>query len=129
MIIKKNTVNTCVFSLSEKTTLDPVYYLFEVTNAQDKSVVLFLASDISTNKASYNEFLIEETVTQDLTNGKIYLPLLGSYTYKVYEQSSSTNLLVADTGAEVENGKIDLIQDAEERQSFTDTRTIKVFNG
>lgn len=129
MIIKKNTVNTCVFSLSEKTTLDPVYYLFEITSVQDGSVVVFLATDISPNKASYNEFLIEETESVDLTDGKINLPLIGTYTYKVFEQSSSTNLVVADSGAEVENGKIDLIQDATERESFTDTRTIKVFNG
>jgi len=129
MIIKKNTVNTCIFSLSEKTTLTPVYYLFEFTCVQDGSITLFLATDISTNKPSYNEFLIEETTSVDLLNSKINLPLIGSYTYKVYEQSSSTNLVVANSAAEVENGKIDVIEDAETVQSFTDNRTIKVFNG
>ena len=129
MIIKKNTVNTCIFSLSEKTTLTPVYYLFEFTCVQDGSITLFLATDISTNKPSYNEFLIEETTSVDLLNSKINLPLIGSYTYKVYEQSSSTNLVVANSGSEVDNGKIDLIEDPDVTPSFTDNRTIKVFNG
>lgn len=128
MIIKKNTINTCIFSLSEKTTLTPVYYLFELTCFQDDTITLFTATDISTNKPSYNEFLIEETESIDLLNGKINLPLIGSYTFRVFEQSSNTNLIVANSGSEVDNGKIDLIQDTEAVPSFTDTRIIKVFN-
>ncbi len=129
MIIKKNTINTCIFSLSEKTTLTPVYYLFELTCVQDGTITLFTATDISNNKFSYNEFLIEETESVDLLNGKINLPLIGSYTFRVFEQSSGTNLIVANSGSEVDNGKIDLIEDTEVTPSFTDNRTIKVFNG
>lgn len=129
MIIKKNTVNTCIFYLSEKTTLTPVYYLFEFTCVQDNSKTVFLASDISINKPSYNEFLIEETQSEDLTNGKIYLALSGSYTFRVFEQSSSSNLILSNSGNEVAIGKIDVIKDNDTKQSFTDNRIIKVFNG
>ena len=128
MKIKKNPINIFFFSLSENTTLTPVYYLFELTCVQDDTITLFTATDISTNKPSYNEFLIEETESIDLLNGKINLPLIGSYTFRVFEQSSNTNLIVANSGSEVDNGKIDLIQDVEVVPSFTDTRTIKVFN-
>lgn len=128
MIIQKNTVNTCVFSLAEKTTLDPVYYLFAFTNTQDDTVLTFTCTDISVNKLRYNEFEIEETANEDRLTGKITLDLLGSYTYEIYEQSSSTNLDLASTGSLVEIGRIDVKGSEVEDETFTETRTIVVFN-
>lgn len=129
MIIKKATINTCVFTLSEKTTLTPVYYLFEFLNSQDNTTKYFLSADISNNKISYNEFLIEETVTENLLLGKVTLTLLGSWTYTIREQASSTNLDPALSGAIVEIGRIDVIEDSIVDTSFSSTSTIKVFNG
>jgi hypothetical protein len=128
MIIQKNTVNTCVFSLAEKTTLTAVYYLFEFTNSQDDTILTFTATDISINKLRYNEFEIEETTNEDRLTGKITLDLLGSYTYKIYEQSSATNLEVANAGGLVEIGRIDVKGTVAEDETFTETRTIAVFN-
>ena len=128
MIIQKNTVNTCVFSLAEKTTLTPVYYLFEFTNSQDDTILTFTATDISINKLRYNEFEIEETASEDRLTGKITLDLLGSYTYSIYEQSSATNLVVANAGGLVEIGRIDVKGTVAEDETFTETRTIAVFN-
>lgn len=128
MIIQKNTVNTCVFSLSEKTTLTPVYYLFAFTNSQNDEVLTFTCTDISVNKLRYNEFEIEETHGEDRLIGKITLDLLGSYTYEIYEQSSSTNLDLASTGSLVEIGRIDVKGTEVEDETFTETRTIGVFN-
>lgn len=128
MIIQKNTVNTCVFSLSEKTTLTPVYYLFAFTNTQDETVLTFTCTDISTNKLRYNEFEIEETASEDRLTGKITLDLLGSYTYEIYEQSSATNLDLDSTGGLVEIGRIDVKGTVAEDETFTETRTISVFN-
>jgi hypothetical protein len=128
MIIQKNTVNTCVFSLAEKTTLTPVYYLFEFTNSQDDTILTFTATDISINKLRYNEFEIEETASEDRLTGKITLDLLGSYTYSIYEQSSATNLVVANAGGLVEIGRIDVKGTISEDETFTETRTIAVFN-
>lgn len=56
------------------------------------------------------------------------LMLLGSYTYKIYEQSSATNLEVANTGGLVEIGRIDVKGTVAEDETFTETRTIAVFN-
>lgn len=129
MRIKKGTVNTCIFTLSERTTLDPVYYLFELTNSQDNTLKCFLATDIGVNPLRNNEFQIEETEDEDLSNGKISLELLGSYTYKIYEQSGSTNLDPDLSGAVVETGRVDLFEDVITDASFSSTSTIKVFNG
>lgn len=128
MIIKKNTVNTCVFSLAEKTTLDPVYYLFAFTNTQTDEVLTFTCTDVSVNKLRYNEFNIEETASQDRLTGKITLDLLGEYKYEIYEQSSSTNLDVANATNLVEIGRVDVKGTATEDETFTETRTIGVFN-
>jgi hypothetical protein len=128
MIIQKNTVNTCVFSLAERTTLTPVYYLFAFKNTQDDTVLTFTCTDISVNKLRYNEFEIEETQSEDRLTGKITLDLTGSYTYEIYEQSSSTNLDLASTGNLVEIGKIDVKGAEVEDETFTETRTIGVFN-
>lgn len=128
MIIQKNTVNTCVFSLAERTTLTPVYYLFAFTNTQDDTVLTFTCTDISVNKLRYNEFEIEETQSEDRLTGKITLDLLGSYTYEIYEQSSSTNLDLASTGNLVEIGRIDVKGAEVTDETFTETRTIGVFN-
>lgn len=128
MILKKNTVNTCFFTLSERTTLDPVYYLFELINTADNTIKTFLAEDISTNKLRGNEFEIEETQSENRLTGKITLDLIGDYTYNIYEQSSSTNLDTSLTGNLVETGRVDLIEDVTEDSSFEQTNTIKVFN-
>lgn len=128
MLIQKNTVNTCIFTLAERTTLRPVYYLFEFTNQQDNSTKVFLASDISVNKLRYNEFLIEETQTENLTSGKINLDLLEGWTYKIYEQSSSTNLDLTLTGSLVEIGRVDVKGPEITDETFTSTSTIRVFN-
>jgi len=128
MVINKNTVNNCIFTLAEKTTLTPVYYLFEFINTQDDSILTFTCTDISINKLRYNEFNIEETTNQDRLTGKITLDLLGSYTYNIYEQSSSTNLEVANTGGLVESGRIDVKGTETTDSTFEETRTIGIFN-
>ncbi len=128
MVINKNTVNNCIFTLAEKTTLDPVYYLFEFTNTQDETVLTFTCTDISVNKLRYNEFEIEETTSEDRLTGKITLDLTGEYKYNIYEQSSSTNLLVANTGGLVETGRVDVKGTETTDSTFEETRTIGVFN-
>jgi len=128
MVIQKNTVNNCIFTLAEKTTLTPVYYLFEFINTQDDSILTFTCTDISVNKLRYNEFEIEETSNEDRLTGKITLDLLGSYKYNIYEQSSSTNLLVANSGSLIETGRIDVKGTEQTDETFEETRTIAVFN-
>ena len=107
ILLNRSSTNKSVFTLFEKTTLTPVYYLFEFTDGDTNTSKLFTGVDISTNKPRYNEFVIELTEgVEDLLNSVINLQVNGYYTYKVYEQSSATNLLVANAGAIVELGKV-----------------------
>ena len=92
ILINKNTENVTILTLSEKTTLTDVVYLFEVTHDVTNDVKYFIAPDSSTNKERYNKITITENVTEDLLNGTVYLPNLGSYSYNIYEQTSTTNL-------------------------------------
>lgn len=108
ILIKKNTVNTVILTLSEKTTLDPVFYLFEfIQQGSPGTKKIFLASDISSNKPRYNEFEIEETTSEDLINGKIDV-LTGDWFYNIYEQSSSSNLDPTLAGEIVEFGRVEV---------------------
>ena len=108
ILLNRDSTNKSVFTLFEKTTLSPVYYLFEFIDEDTNTSKLFTGVDISTNKPRYNEFVIELTTNgiEDLLNSVINLQVNGYYTYKVYEQSSPTNLLVANAGAIVELGKV-----------------------
>ncbi len=118
MILERNISNKKVFTLSEKTTLLNVFYLFEITCTQDLSKFYFIGSDLSTNKIRYNEFLLDVSL----------FVLNGSYTYKIYEQASNTNLDVLLTGALIENGRIKVIGETNNISVFESTQTIKVFN-
>ena len=107
ILLNRSSTNKSVFTLFEKTTLSPVYYLFEFTDEDTNTSKLFTGVDISTNKPRYNEFVIELTEgAEDLLNSVINLQVNGYYTYKVYEQSSPTNLDPNLTGAIVELGKV-----------------------
>ena len=107
ILLNRDSTNKSVFTLFEKTTLSPAYYLFEFIDEDTNTSKLFTGVDVSTNKPRYNEFVIELTEgVEDLLNSVINLQVNGYYTYKVYEQSSPTNLLVANAGAIVELGKV-----------------------
>lgn len=92
ILIKKNSVNNTILTLSEKTTLSNVVYLFEVINDQTKDNIYFIAQDISENKERYNEFNITDNITENHLTGIVNFPLKGFSKYNVYEQTSTTNL-------------------------------------
>lgn len=120
ILINRNTANTVILTLSEKTTLTPVYYLFEVINDTTNNVKCFIADDVSVNKLRYNEFLINESATEDLLNGTVSLVQSGYYKYNIYEQSSSTNLDPALATNKIDKGKL--------RVAATE-QTIDVYSG
>ena len=61
ILLNRSSSNNSVFTLYEKTTLSPVYYLFEFIDEDTNTSKLFTGVDISTNKPRYNEFVIELT--------------------------------------------------------------------
>lgn len=93
--IKKGIINSVTVTLSEKTTLTSIYYLFEFTpKGNNIPVYCVVGSDKNTNTLNpkrYNEFDITETSSPDPLNSEIELPV-GESVYKVYEQSNNVNL-------------------------------------
>lgn len=129
ILINKNSVNTCILTLSERTTLTNAKYLFEFINDSTKQTKTFLCADISTNKERCNEFVITENATENLLTGTVSLTI-GDWKYNIYQQTSSTNLIVANSGALVENGKVEVKGTTTNLSEFTgEQTTYKEFNG
>lgn len=95
MILQKATNNTNIaLTLYEKTTLSPVYYLFEFQNDQTKVKYYQIFTDVSvagSARQRANLFNIE-VVNSGSGANKIILGNTGLYHYTIYEQSSSSNL-------------------------------------
>lgn len=130
IIINKNSTNTVVLTLSEKTTLTNAVYLFEVINDQSGEVKCFIAEDISNNKIRFNEFNFIENATEDLLNGTFELGLSGFYAYNVYEQTSTTNLDPLLATNKIKTGKLNVVDSISDitQYSGNQTETI-VYNG
>lgn len=106
-IINKGQNNFLIFTLSEKVTLTNPYYLFSFKHQVLMSSVNFIASDVSGFPTRYNKFLITETTgTVNLTSGVVSLPETGFYEYAIYEQTSSSNLNLANVTGLLEIGMV-----------------------
>ena len=106
-IINKGQNNFLIFTLSEKVTLTNPYYLFTFKHQVLMSSVNFIASDVSGFPTRYNKFLITETTgSVNLTSGVVSLPETGFYEYAIYEQTSSSNLNVANVTGLLEIGMV-----------------------
>lgn len=130
ILINKNSTTRNILTLSEKTTIENAVYLFEVTNTSTNDVKCFIAEDVGTNKERCNEFDFIENSTEDLLNGTFSLELAGQYTYKVYEQTSSTNLDPESAINEIDNGILKVVdtQTTNLQYSGASTQSI-VYNG
>ena len=104
IIINKNTSNTLLLTLTEKATLTSHNFLFNFVSQGSKREYNVICSDISTATTRYNKFILVENLTQNLTGGTINLIDSGWYNYKVYEQSSATNLTPGNAIGIVEEG-------------------------
>jgi len=107
IVINKDTNSTIVLTLTENVTLSSPTFLFRLTSDVTRQSVNFIASDLSSNTCRYNEFLITETDgTEILTSGTVTLDPEGQWTYEVFEQTSTTNLDVAnvDNSTPLETG-------------------------
>jgi len=109
IIINKNSNNTFQLTLTENITLSSPNYLFEFKSDISNESVCFIASDTSAYQERYNEFTVTETSgTNILTSGTITLEPMGLWTYRVFEQTSSTNLnpSLANNTTPLEIGKV-----------------------
>lgn len=128
--INKSTVNTVVLTLTELATLASPKFLFEFKSDQNNSPIYFIAADVSSYKERFNKFLIEETATENLLIGKVLLSLTGFYSYRVFEQLSTTNLnpSLCDNLKPLETGKALVIGTSAVKYEHTYNPTIVVYN-
>jgi hypothetical protein len=96
--------NVVVLTLSEKISIPSPNYLFEFINNQTQIKYYCISTDLSLYPERYNKFnIIVKTTTPSPLVGEIQIPLGDEYTYNVYEQVSSTNLVPTGLNV-VENG-------------------------
>jgi hypothetical protein len=92
LILRKNTANTVIVTVTEATTIDNAKYLFDFLNVTSNTKAYCIATNISNQKQRYDKFIITEKTNPNNLIGEIALEHEGDYYYKIYEQSSSTNL-------------------------------------
>lgn len=110
LLINKNSNNTLVLTLTEKSMLSSPTYLFRFTSDLTRESVLFIASNLSTQTQRFDKFLITETSgTTNLTSGVINLSPTGFWKYEIYEQTSTSNLVVNSSCLLVETGKAKVV--------------------
>ena len=128
-IINKNSNNYLIFTLSEKVTLTNPYYLFSFKHQVEMNPINFIAFDTSLYKERYNKFLITETTgTTTLTSGIVSLAETGFYEYAIYEQTSSSNLDLNQTGNLLEIGMVKVNSDKPIYKEYdNEPKTIKTY--
>lgn len=106
-VITKGATNTLYFTLTEKTALSSPKFLFEIVNQVDLDPIYFIAADTSQFTNRYNKFtVIERSSNLDYLTGIIKCTNAGQYEYRIWEQSSSTNLNPANATTLLETGII-----------------------
>lgn len=83
--LERNNTSTMIVTASELSSLSSPYWLFEFTHEQSFEQVFCILPNISTGIPRYDEFVITDGV--DVT-----FPYAGFYTYRIYDQTSPTNL-------------------------------------
>ena len=131
IVLTQGTSNTIRLSLAEMSTLNSPTYLFEFISDVTGGSYTCIAADTSSYPARYNEFVITETDTSpDFSSGEITLALAGLYTFKVYEQTSPSNLQPALADNELDAGKcrVEINGDRESTTytTYNNSETLKV---
>jgi hypothetical protein len=131
--ITRNTTNTVVLTLTEKVTISaPYYFLFSFTSQDTNNTKNFIASDTSSYPDRYNQFSVQEvnSGSENLTSGIVNLQPAGFWNYKIYAQSSSSNLVPASANELVEEGIVRVIDN--DVLSFNEydgqSTTVKYYN-
>ena len=105
LVINKNANNTFIVTVTEKVSISSPYFLFVFQSDVTSEKVIFLQSNTSTHTDRYDEFIITERSTSlNASSGIVEMNPHGTWTYKIFEQASSSNLLEANTGALLEIG-------------------------
>lgn len=81
----KNTANNVIITVTENVTLTNPVFLFDLTyNSSSNNSYQFIADNISSATTRYDQFIIQNQISG--------ITEQGWFTYKVYEQESTTNM-------------------------------------
>lgn len=83
--LERYQTSTLIVTVTEYQTLTAPYWLLEFTHEQSFESVTCILPNISTSTSRFDEFVIEDLV--DVT-----FLYAGFYTYRIFEQTSSSNL-------------------------------------
>ena len=123
--IKKGSTNNVALTLNEKCTLSTPDFLFVFQNDETRDSYTFVASDTSIYPGRYNLFaIIEKAAPTNPLAGEVNLPLVGFYTYVIYEQNNPTNLDPLLTSGVVEVGKVQVVEAPPSDSEFNNTNNI-----
>jgi hypothetical protein len=90
LILQQNSQNSVTVTVGELQMTTSSLFLFELINGVSHKATYTLAYD-SASLNRYNRFCITTTGSNaDATQGQVYLPLLGLYTYNIYEDPSGS---------------------------------------
>ena len=122
IFLYKNTANTVVLTLDEKSSSATYDVLFEFISEVTGEVIIFTSNDLSTY-ARYNKFIITENASKDLLSGVVTLEE-GQYKYTVYEMpvSSPKSLTKSANVGTLEEGRVTVFQ-AETRTDYDENET------
>ena len=103
VIVNRTSSNVVVFTLTERVTLSSPYFLASLKSRRTNEVKNFILSSNTGSTDRYDKFTITESVTENLTNSTVTLTG-GDWWYKIYEQTSATNLNPDATTSLLEQG-------------------------
>lgn len=90
--ITRGQANTLTVTLKEKQTLTSPYFLVCLYNLASRVKKYAICSDSSSYTDRYNTLTLTESTTELPLSGQVKLNEEGEWEYRIYEQSSSTNL-------------------------------------
>lgn len=128
--IQKNTINNLTVTVSERTTLDPAYYLLGLFSKDNHDTkIIRLTGDTSTNPNRYNVFQLKEVpaVDEDLEIGWVNLQPGFSYDYTIYQTSSTSGTSINGAGP-IERGLLKVNGTGSTSATFTETNNIVTFD-
>lgn len=106
-VIRKNTINNIVVTVSERSQLVDPYFLIVFTNkfsTEEVTAVTSVQNGVAVN-SRYDLFVITETPGAEPLNGEVYL-IEGEWSYKVYESTNQTLVVGETTGRVLQEGFI-----------------------
>jgi CBS domain-containing protein len=127
--ITKNQSNPLYVTVTEKTTLDPAYYIMSLYSKDNRDTkVLRFSGDSSTNIERWNIFEVTEVpvADEDLENAKINLLAGGTYDYTIYQTSNFSGTSVQGAGI-VERGLLKVSDPSTSASTYSASNNIITF--